>query len=256
MPVPSWVRTVGAVVAVLLVWSLTSGTAAVGGAPDPDGTPAADRVDGPAGPRIFLVGDSFSARYGDAPGEDRAWWSYLREDLDARMTLSVESGSGMLMHGHRCGGTTFGERTTLAALRDAAPDVVVVQGAANDYGRCVDGRRTSVVAEPSVVREGVRAYLGQLARDADAVGVPRDRVYVTAFWGSQDVQDRAVVVEAYRAAAGRFRLTFVDVPALQHRHTLDATTGDGDRLHPNAEGSRFLHEAFVAASALEARVVR
>jgi lysophospholipase L1-like esterase len=214
-------------------------------------------------PHIMVIGDSYSARYVDETGSTaRAWWSYLREDLDAKVTVAAESGAGILMRGTGCTGKRLGDYSTLARLQEVSPDIVVVAAGANDWGHCVDGKRTSHMRTPTLIKRWVDRYFGQLAVDTKAAGIPRRNVYVTSLWGQQLLtkngkdSGRATIVGYYRAAAKANGFTWVEIPRLEHRHTLDAETGTGDVTHPNISGSRELFYRFMSVSDLDAYAVR
>lgn len=208
--------------------------------------------------KIMVVGDSYSARYTDETGSTaRAWWSYLREDLDATVTVSAQSGAGILMRGDNCQGVRIGDLSTLTKLRDADPDVLVVESGANDWGHCVNGVRTSHMSTPTLVKGWVDRYMAQLAKDAATVGIPKNRIYVTSFWAAQNSEStRTTIVNYYAAAAKANGFKFVPMPRLTVRNTLDGSLGNGDRTHPNITGSRELFYQFMAASDLDAYAVR
>lgn len=209
-------------------------------------------------PHIMVIGDSYSARYTDETGSTaRAWWSYLREDLDAKLTVAAESGAGILMKGTGCKGKRLGDYSKLDALKSASPDIVIVEGGANDWGHCVNGVRTSHMNKPTLIKGWVDRYFKQLAVDTKAAGISRNKVYVTSFWAAQNSEKtRSIIVGYYRQAAKANGFKWVEMPRLEHRHTLDAELANGDRTHPNISGSRELFYRFMSVSDLDALALR
>lgn len=209
-------------------------------------------------PHIMVIGDSYSARYTDETGSTaRAWWSYLREDLDAQLTVAAESGAGILMRGSGCKGKRLGDYSTLERLKAASPDILIVEGGANDWGHCVNGLRTSHMKTPTLIKGWVDRYFKQLAKDTKSAGIAKKNVYVSSFWATQNGEKtRTTIVNYYRAAAKANGFTWVEMPRLEQRHTLDAELGNGDRTHPNISGSRELFYRFMSTSDLDGYAVR
>ena len=132
----AWVRRpvlVGTVVVTLLASTLTVllAVGAIGSRPTRcerftgDSRDRAAAVSG-SGPRILVIGDSWSAGLGlDRPVD--SWPSRL----PGRVRVAGFSGSGFAEHASDCAQVSFADRAPQALRRSA--DLVVVQGGLNDY---------------------------------------------------------------------------------------------------------------------------
>jgi acyl-CoA thioesterase-1 len=141
----------------------------------------------PAPPTVAFLGDSYTVGVGDEGGE-----GYVEATADALgwspPVVEAESGTGYVAEGP----DTARYEARLAAVVEAAPDVVVVQGSTNDVGYPVGdvlaaasslyGRLATELPEaevvvvgplaaPAVDDAGLRAVRDALAEAADAAGV-------------------------------------------------------------------------------------
>lgn len=207
-------------------------------------------------PRVLVFGDSISSRgmYSAVAGgpKPRAWWSWVAQSagIDPRtFVISAESGSGIVRTGRRantgrqCSGTTFGQR--LGMVAQTRPDVIVVEVGRNDTLTCRKGR--AVRASVGLRMRTARTYFDNLARAADSHGIARSKVYVLTPWGSKDPEGHGAVASLYEAQVTARGFTWITLPSLIARRTLDGT-------HPSAAGSRQLASWVASASDLVAAV--
>lgn len=118
------------------------------------------------GPRVVVVGDSWSAGLGLARAGD-SWPSHL----DARVHVAGFSGSGFSARASTCGRVSFADRAGVA-LRDGA-DLVVVQGGLNDTDRPAAELRAGFEHLVRVVGDRPLLVVGPAAAPARAAGVAR-----------------------------------------------------------------------------------
>jgi lysophospholipase L1-like esterase len=179
---------------------------------------------------LVIIGDSTAAWFSNAVGSRaRGWWSFAAAELGLTPFVSAENGSGMWARGNKCQGTNFMDR--LGELDAVASDTraVIVAGGRNDYHGCLNGsykaiRRTSTEA-------AIRHYLEALATKVDALGIPREHVYVTTIWGATQRTYATYIWRQERAVAQELGFRYALVRYLDTQYTIDGT-------HPNLVGNQ------------------
>lgn len=186
-------------------------------------------------PTVLVVGDSISAWYNDTPGSDsRAWWSFVAEHYGLRPIVTAEAGSGYWALGNKCTGTRFGGR--LSAIKRERPDRVIVAGGFNDDHGCLNGRKVPI--KQASTKKAIRSYLTALAREADAIGLPRDHIAVFTPWGTLKKTTHTWTWREQKAVAESLGMTYLTVRFLDN-HQLR------DKIHPNLKGSEKLAERVI-----------
>ncbi len=172
-------------------------------------------VAGGSGPRVLVIGDSWSVGLGLAD-PSRSWPAQLSGD---RVRVDGFSGSGYAATASPCAGASFAQRAREAARRPY--DLVIVEGGLNDFDRPVAEIRSGV-------RHVLAAFEGTPVVMVGPASAPSRRR------GVQRV-DGVLAAEAERAGA-----RYVSTKDL-------ALTYLPDRLHLTAEGHREFGE-FVASA--------
>lgn len=173
------------------------------------------RVAGGSGPRVLVIGDSWSVGLGLAD-PSRSWPAQLSGE---RVRVDGFSGSGYAATASPCTGASFAQRAREAARRPY--DLVIVEGGLNDFDRPVAEIRSGV-------RRVLAAFEGTPVVMVGPASAPSRRR------GVQRV-DGVLAAEAQRAGA-----RYVSTKDL-------ALTYLPDRLHLTAEGHREFGE-FVASA--------
>lgn len=185
------------------------------------------------GPSITFIGGTFTSRLSDEVGSpSQGWWSKAAHRLGASSTtVSAEYGSSMIARGNQCRGTTYGDR--LRYLKRV--DVIVVEAGSDEHLACATSGGTRYRAtKGSERKKAIRAYLRRLGARVDALGIPRDHVFVVSPWGPK-VGSRGKVARTwlshYAVRANGFR--YISTPRLKTNQTIDGA-------QPNARGHHLI----------------
>lgn len=188
-----------------------------------------------SGPGIVVIGDSISARYNDDPGSsDQAWWSVVGRHYGASVAVFAESGSGYSRAGRHCTGTRFVDR--LAAVDEATPKVVIVEGGRNDWAFCTGGSYSETT--DTMVRTAVDRFLTTLQVTVD----PQTKIIVLGPpWGPSNASQQRRITSIIKASADRHQVMFIDTQGVfEGGHTVDGT-------HPDLAGSLELGKRVIDA---------
>ena len=145
----TWLVVIG-VVAVLIAAAVIVVVAASGGSGSDDGSTMAV----PAEPRLLIVGDSYAEGIGaDDPAADN--WARLAADHFATLgwETRIDAAGGTGWTNGAGGPNTYGERLARAAQDDSfVPNVLVLQGGANDYQSTPDTVGAAVTSSIELAR--------------------------------------------------------------------------------------------------------
>lgn len=192
---------------------------------------------------LAIIGDSTTAWYSNAAGSpSRGWWSFAAEDLGLKPFVSAENGSGLWARGNKCTGTTFMDR--LGELDPVADDIrtIIVAGGRNDYHGCKDGVYRPV--KRASTEWAIKRYLTALAAKVDALGIPRDHVFVTTIWGATGRSYATYIWRQERAVAQELGFHYALVRYLDQPYTIDGT-------HPNLAGNKKIWASIKENSPIE-----
>jgi len=126
-----------------------------------------DLVTAPSGPRILVIGDSYSLGLGVDSG--RSW----PHQLQGRVLVDGFSGSGFSKDASACGDVSYASRAVAALRRAGDVSVVVVEGGLNDYDQPTSAIRRGF--DRLLARLGERrvVVVGPASAPARAAEVPR-----------------------------------------------------------------------------------
>jgi lysophospholipase L1-like esterase len=195
---------------------------------------------GPTGaedPTVLVFGDSITAQYTDDPGETmQGWWSILADRRGFTPVISAQGGGAILKPGFGCYGSGIRNRFQ-AVVERVQPDEIWIASGRNETNVCVNGVTTPVNA--GFRRTALAAFFETAGQVAEANGIPRSKVYVTAPWGTVQITQRHDVVVDMRDGARAAGLTFINTPRLDDTLTRDGT-------HPNRQGSLYIADTLEA----------
>lgn len=187
----------------------------------------------PEGPRMLIIGDSYSEGIGaDDPESDN--WARLAADHYAELGWDTEiDGAGGTGWINGAGGpNTYGERLERAADEDFVPDILVLQGGLNDYETA-----------PPQVGDAVAESIEQAREQWPGV-----RVVVFASTVPYPLSEEAEpLTSAISAAAAGVGAPVID-PFAENWMTADTadeyTAGDG--THLTTAGYAYVADRFIA----------
>lgn len=215
------------------------------------GTGAAAKPVARSNGTLLVIGDSITARYGDAVGPSRGWWSIVAESIGMTPIVSAESGSGFLMHGAtrpdgthgtRCSGSDFTQRLTV--VTSVKPDAIIVEGGRNDFKVCGKGKRhTATRAETTAA---IAEYMRNLSTLTRSLRIPAANIYVASPWGSAHGREAHVIRPLVKKYAERYGFTWLATGTLATKYTVDGT-------HPNTAGNVELARRVYTWSNLDTR---
>lgn len=174
--------------------------------------------------KVAFLGDSYVVGRGAKDQPRTRWTARVCEALGWTESNLGLAGTGYTTPGPADKATTYLQRVD--AVREAAPDVVVVSGGRNDLVASVDRIRSAAV---------------QLFTALDRIKGSPDVVVVAPLWDASDPPaEFDALTRAIKGAARQVGVTFVPVPRqpLAGRPELMS----GDALHPDADGYRVIAE--------------
>ena len=124
-------------------------------------------VTAPRGPRILVIGDSYSLGLGVDSG--RSW----PHQLQGRVMVDGFSGSGFSKDASRCGDVSYASRATAALHRAGDVSLVVVEGGLNDYDQPTSAIRRGFDLLLTRLRGRRVVVVGPTSAPARAKEVPR-----------------------------------------------------------------------------------
>jgi lysophospholipase L1-like esterase len=200
-------------------------------------SPGADAAPDPRPGTVLVLGDSITQQYTDDPGDpQQGWWSILAAQRNLTPITSAQGGGAIIKKGFGCIGTSIRERY-IGAIRRTRPDEIWIASGKNETTVCING---SIVPVASAFRtQALATFFASLGELADEMGIPRDRVYVTTPWGTNNLDLRHDVVVDMAEGARAAGLTFINTPRLGDDKTRDGT-------HPNLAGSQYIAAGLLA----------
>jgi lysophospholipase L1-like esterase len=189
------------------------------------------------GPSVTVYGTSLTSFFSDEPGSPvQGWWSMAARRLKASsLRVSAEGGSGALVRGNKCSGTTFGER--LKYLRYS--DILIIEVGRNDARRCRDNYSVVSVTH-DYQREKITEYVQQVADRTRELGIAASSVYFMTPWDTYYWGLRTRLQGMIRDAVAAQGFTYIETPLLREHLTIDGS-------HPNRDGNRLLSDVVVKA---------
>ncbi|GAA3528564.1 hypothetical protein AFL01nite_02190 [Aeromicrobium flavum] len=195
---------------------------------------------------MLVVGDSYSSYYGNRHSRYPGWWALLGAELGLEPRLEAAAGTGFLARADSCASTRF--RARLDTVRATDPEILMIEGGRNDWRRCTaDGR--VVESTRTEIEQATDAFFAELAGLWDELNRPRADVYVLSPWGTTKARKGRIIRPIVREAAQRHGFSWVETRPLSLEQAPDG-------IHPNNEGSRFLHEQVLQNSDLSQRFQR
>lgn len=230
----TWLVAIGVVAA--LIAAAVIAVVAVSGGSESDGSHSRDdsTLAVPAEPRLLVVGDSYAEGIGaEDPAADN--WARLAADRLAELgwQTRIDAAGGTGWVNGAGGPNTYGERLARAAQNDDfAPNVLVLQGGANDYQ-----------SSPDVVGDAVASSIEQARRQWPGI-----EVVVFSSSVPFGLTDRAVPLStAIADAAASAGVPDIN-PVAEQWMTADTaanyTAGDG--THLTTAGYAYVADRFVA----------
>ena len=230
----TWLVAIGVVAA--LIAAAVIAVVAVSGGSESDGSHSRDdsTLAVPAEPRLLVVGDSYAEGIGaEDPAADN--WARLAADSLAELgwQTRIDAAGGTGWVNGAGGPNTYGERLARAAQNDDfVPNVLVLQGGANDYQ-----------SSPDIVGDAVASSIEQARRQW-----PRIEVVVFSSSVPFGLTDRAVPLSTAIADAAESAGVPDINPVAEQWMTADTaadyTAGDG--THLTTAGYAYVADRFVA----------
>jgi len=184
-----------------------------------------------APPTLLVIGDSFVAGAGVSDAR-KAYPAVLADATGMRLVTDGQGGTGFVNDAHGTGnGDTSKMIDRLASDGNDFPDASVV---------VIDAGRNDLRFPLSDVGNAVSQYLDKVRAQWPAADIV---VIVPAFITAQPFDGYREVLSSFKSSAAKIGATLIDPTAEGWYRKVDvANLLSADRVHPNAEGARFIAE--------------